>query len=97
MILEHILCSQAEALRSLIQAGRQVHFLLEQPAQSWAFKLPTMLELRELGGWFLGFGRTTTIYYTTMTSMDCQRLRISKDVKLIQSHPSRFRTEMNRV
>ena len=43
------LASEAAAVEILFRCERALHFIFEQPASSWAFKLPTMELLKTLG------------------------------------------------
>ena len=38
----HVAC-----LKVVMRLNRQIHFILEQPAQSWGFKLPIVTEIKK--------------------------------------------------
>jgi hypothetical protein len=39
--------AKAVAISILIRMGRKLYYIFEQPAQSWGFKLPSMVQLKE--------------------------------------------------
>ena len=45
------LASEAAAVEILFRCERALHFIFEQPASSWAFKLPTRELFGERKGW----------------------------------------------
>ena len=46
---------EACVIKILLELPRRVFIMVEQPAQSWAFKQPYMKDLKMIGGMFLCF------------------------------------------
>ena len=46
--------SEVECLHLVVQANRQIYIALEQPSQSWGFKMPFMVNLTAAAGLVLG-------------------------------------------
>ena len=57
--------SKAIAIRILMVAGRGLFYVIEQPAQSWAFKQAYMRDIRDLGGLFLALQGPLALYEDT--------------------------------